>query len=184
MEQSLRGAAGQHAPSAAGVGGADHDEGCVLLLGEPMESMCGRGIGNRLGLDGTVEIAAQTLEQLIAVLAQIRLELGVESPAGPGVVGEDVDEHELSAGDGGQAAREGDGVVRAFRLVDADDDLAHDRPFSRGCDADATAGRRSGHPHEPAAPLRRTTDRCGPVARPRARRGRRGAPPADGRCAA
>ena len=37
VQQPLPGAAGQHAAGAAGVGGADHDQGRVLLLGEIME---------------------------------------------------------------------------------------------------------------------------------------------------
>ncbi|MEO8687757.1 MAG: hypothetical protein ABI611_06010 [Solirubrobacteraceae bacterium] len=132
MQEPLGGAAGQHASGAAGVRGADDDEVSILTLGELVQPEGGGGAGDGPDLDRLVTMsAAQALEQLVAVPAQVLLEPTVLGAARVAVVREDVDEHELRAGDSGQAARQGDGVARALGLVDAHDDLAHDRSFSR-----------------------------------------------------
>ena len=119
MHEPLGGAAGQHTSGAADVGGAHHDQAGILFSGELAQPAGGRGTGDRPDLDGLVaKAAAQALEQSVAGRAA-RMVVG----------GEDVDEHQRRAGDAGQAARQGDRVARAVRLVHAHDDLAHDRPF-------------------------------------------------------
>ena len=112
--------------------GADDDQAGVGPLGERVQPVGRRGVRNRLDLGGLETVCApDLLEQLDAVLSHVGLELVVDRTARVYVVGEDVDEHELGAGHAGQAARQCDGIGRARRLVDAHDDLAHDRPFSR-----------------------------------------------------
>ena len=114
VQEPLGGAAGEDATGAAGVRRTDDDQAGVLLLRERVEPMGGRGVRDRLDLDGLVSLcAAEPLEHLDAVFAQVGLELVVDRAARVHVVGEDVDEHELGAGHAGQAARQCDGIGRA-----------------------------------------------------------------------
>ena len=134
VQQPLAGAAGQHAARAAGVRGADDDQPGVLLLGHRVQAVGGRRVGDGAELD-RARRRGRCARARAAPGCRLRRYASNSALIGAArarVVGEHVDEHELGAGDAGEHARKRDGVRRAWRLVDAHDDLAHGRPFAVG----------------------------------------------------
>ena len=130
VQQPLPGAPRDDAACRPTTGRADDDQGDAGPLGERMERVRRRRVGDRLGARrDALDAGRHAVQQLLGVGSQVLAVGLVRTATWHVAVREDRHESERGAGRLGDAGGEGQRVLRAGRVVDSDDDLGHGSSF-------------------------------------------------------